>query len=123
MRGPAMSVSDGATTSETPEPSSSHDSRRRSAWLKSDHAPTATVSASVSRSASITEEDVPTTGTPSTDGPWLRSMHTPTTENPAYGSRRSWRTSSAQERSRPTTTTRCRQRPRARTWCSACRAA
>ena len=83
MRGPAMSVSDGATTRETPEPSSSQDSRRRSACPKSDHAPTATVSASVRFSASMTVLEVPTTGTPSTVGPWVRSMQAPTTEKPA----------------------------------------
>ncbi len=69
MRGPATSVSDGATTRSTPEPSSCHDSRRRSDWLRSDHAPTATVSAPVSRSAATMLVDVPTTGTPSTSGP------------------------------------------------------
>ena len=30
--------------------------------------------------------DVPTTGTPSTSGPCVRSMHAPTTEKPACGS-------------------------------------
>ena len=62
MRGPATSVSDGATTRSTPDPSSCQDSRRRSAWLRSDQAPTATVSAPVSRRAATMLVDVPDDG-------------------------------------------------------------
>ena len=62
MRGPATSVRDGATTRSTPEPSSCQDSRRRSDWLRSDQAPTATVSAPVSRRAATMLVDVPDDG-------------------------------------------------------------
>ena len=112
MRGPEMSVSRGATSSVTPEPSRSHESRRRSFCDTSDHAVTATVSAPTSR------EHLEHMVAVAQDRDTLDGCHRGVgrcrpraISRPACGSRRIDRMSSATERSSPTTTTRCMHRP------------
>src|SRR5664280_2111291 len=99
MRGPATSVRTGDTSRSTPEPSSSQASRRRVWADTAGEAVTATASARNRRIASVTEVNVPTTGTspPGTRpvGSPASGTHAPTTCRPECVARRTWRTNPA----------------------------
>ncbi len=104
-RGPATSISPGATTRSTPAPSSSQPSRLSTLLLMPREEVTATVSAPVAATACGTVVSVPTVGTSSPSRIRMRSppgTQAPTTSRPAYGERRSWTTRSRTSSGAPT---------------------